>query len=107
MKTKWVFKRKNKADGTLEKHRARCTVKGFTQRLSIDYKEKFAPTPRPETGQIMLALAHCFGWHRRQGGVPAAFLNPDLDVDLYMELPEGFKKDNKIVLIKKVLYGLK
>lgn len=55
----------------------------------------------------MLVLAHAFRWHRRQGDVPVAFLNPDLDVDLYMELPEGFQKDNKIILIKKGLYGLK
>lgn len=107
MKSKWVFKKKYLADGTLEKYRARCTVKGFTQRFGVDYHETFAPTPRPETARIMLVLAHRFGWHRRQGDVPAAFLNPDLDVDLYMELPEGFKKENKITLIRKSLYGLK
>ena len=107
MKTKWVFKRKYHADGTLEKYRARCTVKGYTQKCGIDYTETFAPTPRSETGRIMLALAHKFGWYRRQGDVPTAFLNPDLDLDLYMELPEGYKKDNKIILIKKGLYGLK
>lgn len=55
----------------------------------------------------MLALAHRFGWYRRQGDVPTAFLNPDLDLDLYMELPEGYKRDNQIILIKKGLYGLK
>ncbi|KAI0992824.1 hypothetical protein K3495_g15360, partial [Podosphaera aphanis] len=106
MKCKWVFKKYN-ADGTLDKYRARCTVKGFTQRSGIDYQETFAPTPRSETGRIMLSLAHSFGWHRRQGDVPVAFLNPDLDVDLYMELPEGFKRENHIIQIKKGLYGLK
>lgn len=107
MKCKWIFKKKFLADGTLEKYRARCTVKGYTQRSGIDYKEIYAPTPRPETGRIMLALCHQFGWHRRQGDVPVAFLNPNLDTDLYMELPEGFKLKNKIILMKKGLYGLK
>lgn len=107
MKCKWVFKKKFLADGSLEKYRARCTVKGFTQRRGIDYHETFAPTPRPETGRIVLVLAHIFNWHRRQGDVPVAFLNPDLDVDLYMEMPEGFKIENHIMLIKKGLYGLK
>lgn len=92
MKCKWVFKKKFLADGSLEKYRARCTVKGFTQRSGVDYQETFAPTPRAETGRIMLVLAHRLGWHRRQGDVPTAFLNPDLDVDLYMEMPEGFQK---------------
>ena len=55
----------------------------------------------------MLALSHRFGWYRRQGDIPVAFLNPYLDVDLYMELPEGFKDKNRIVFIRKGLYGLK
>lgn len=58
MKCKWVFKKKYHADGSIERWKARCTAKGFTQRAGIDYKETFAPTPRPETGTILLALAH-------------------------------------------------
>ncbi|KAI1006692.1 hypothetical protein K3495_g1527 [Podosphaera aphanis] len=99
MKCKWVFKKKYLADGSLDKYKARCTVKGFTQRSGIDYKETYALTPSSETGRIMLALVHRFGWHRCQGDVPAAFLNPDLDVDLYMEMPEGFKKEGYIIRI--------
>lgn len=60
MKCKWVFKTMFLADGSLDKYRARCTVKGFTQRSGIDYKETFAPTPRAETGRIRLALSHRF-----------------------------------------------
>ncbi|KAI0999927.1 hypothetical protein K3495_g8271 [Podosphaera aphanis] len=59
MKCKWVFK-KILADGPLDKYKARYTVKGFTQRSGIDYRETYAPTPRPETGRIVLALAHRF-----------------------------------------------
>lgn len=49
----------------LDKYRARYTVKGYTQRLGIDYKETFEATPRVETGRIMLVLVHRFGWHRQ------------------------------------------
>lgn len=55
----------------------------------------------------MVVLAHIFGWHRRQGDVPVAFLNPDIDVDLYMEMPEGFAKENYIIRLKKGIYRLK
>lgn len=107
MKCKWVFKKKFLADGSIDKWKARCTAKGFTQKFGIDYKETFAPTPRPETGRIMLVLAHYLRWHRRQGDVPTAFLNPDLDIDLYMEMPKGFEKDGCILQLRKGLYGLK
>lgn len=107
MKSKWVFKKKFHADGSVDKWKARCTAKGYTQRPGIDYQETFAPTPRPETGRIMLVLAHHLRWHRCQGDVPTAFLNPDLKVDLYMELPKGFERDSHVILLRKGLYGLK
>ncbi|KAI1000751.1 hypothetical protein K3495_g7446 [Podosphaera aphanis] len=97
MKCKWVFKKKFLANGDIEKYKARCTAKGFTQRQGIDYHEPFAPTPRPETGRIILVLAHQLGWHRKQGDVLTAFLNPDLNIDLFMELPKGYEKDGYII----------
>lgn len=55
----------------------------------------------------MLVLAHHLGWHRCQEDVSTAFLNPDLKVDLYMELPKGFERDSHVILLRKGLYGLK
>ncbi|POS86093.1 hypothetical protein EPUL_001039 [Erysiphe pulchra] len=72
MKCKWVFKRKFLADGSLEKNRARCTVKEFTQRRGIDYNETFAPTPRPEIGlhglesRRSLICPTCAGEHTKK-----------------------------------------
>lgn len=107
MKCKWVFKKNFLANGNVDKWRARCTAKGFTQRPGIDFQETFAPTPRPGTGRIMLFLAHQLGWHRRQGDVPTTFLNPDLNIKLYMELPKGLEKQDHVILLRKSLYGLK
>lgn len=58
MKSKRVFERKNYSDSSLEKYRARYTVKRFSQRASIEYQETFAPIPRAETDHIMLVLEH-------------------------------------------------
>nr|ABW72074.1 TE3 [Blumeria hordei] len=107
MKCKWVFKKKFLADGTVDKWKTRCTAKGFTQRFGIDYQETFAPTPRAETGRLMLIFAHQLNWHRRQGDVPTAILNPELNIDIYMEMPKGFEKKNHIILLRKGLYRLK
>ncbi|KAI1003823.1 hypothetical protein K3495_g4386 [Podosphaera aphanis] len=107
MKCKWVFKKKFLANGDIEKYKARCTEKGFTQRQGIDYHETFAPTPRAETGRIILVLAHQLGWHRTPGDVPTAFLNPDLNIDLFMELPKVYERDGCVIKLCKGLYGLK
>ncbi|KAI0991792.1 hypothetical protein K3495_g16395 [Podosphaera aphanis] len=104
---KWVFKRKTHADGSLEKFKARWTARGFTQKKGLDYFETFAPTPRAETTRLLLALGHHLNWHRVQGDVPTAFLNPDLDVVLYIQMPQGFEQKGKVIKLEKGLYGLK
>ena len=34
---RWVFRKKRKADGSIEKYKARLVARGFTQILSLDY----------------------------------------------------------------------
>lgn len=40
---KWVFKHKLNPEGTLERYKARWVVRGFTQRVGIDFDETFTP----------------------------------------------------------------
>jgi len=112
MRGKWVFKKKLKPNGDLDKYKARWTAKGFTQRYGIDFQETFAPTPIPGTARLLLALQVQFGLKRKQCDAETAFLNPKVDVRLFIEAPEGMeelmpKRQGMIIELGKGIYGLK
>ena len=105
VKNKWVFK--HKSDG---RYRARLVAKGFTQVFGIDYDETFSPVARYESIRALLALAAQEGWEIHTMDAISAFLNGDLDEEIYMEQPEGFKvpdQEHKVCRLRKAIYGLK
>ena len=105
----WVWKIKRNADGSIERFKARIVAKGYSQRPGIDYNEVFAPTFRPATLRLILALAAIDDLELRSVDVTSAFPNGDLEEEIYMKQPEGFHigGPEKVCLLKKLLYGLK
>jgi hypothetical protein len=107
---KWVYHTKFKSDGSIDKYKARLVAKGYAQKEGIDYEETFAPTAKLITIKMLLALATQFGWQVHQMDIKSAFLNGDLQEEVYMEQPEGFAVEGKEKLVCKLvkaLYGLK
>eukprot|EP01018_Ginkgo_biloba_P024032 Gb_18989 [translate_table: standard] len=107
---KWVFRTKYKADGTIDKHKVRLVVKGYTQKEGIEYEETSAPTAKMITIRLVLAIAAQLGWKVHQMDVKSDFLNGDLEEGVYMQQPEGFKvkgKEKLVCRLDKALYGLK
>ncbi|KAL6329550.1 hypothetical protein AAG906_022101 [Vitis piasezkii] len=105
---KWVFKTKRDAKGNIERFKARLVAKGFTQKEGIDYKDTFSRFKKDSLRIIMALVAH-FDLELHQMDVNA-FLNGNLDEDIYMEQLEGFaKKGNEhlVCKLKKSIYGLK
>ncbi len=60
-----------------------------------------------KTLRILIALITRWDLEARQADVVNAFPNANLDEDVYIELPSGFKIPKKIVLLLKALYGLR
>lgn len=55
--SKWVFKVKTKADGTLDKYKARLVAHGFTQIPSIDYMETFSLVIKTNSIKVLLVYS--------------------------------------------------
>lgn len=87
---KWVFKTKRDSKGNIEKYKARLVAKGYTQKDGINYKKTFSPVSKKDSLRIILALVAHYDLELHQMNVNTAFLNGDLEEEVYMEQPESF-----------------
>lgn len=76
---KWVFCHKLNPDGSLERYKARCVVRSFTQRAGIDFGETFSPVVKPTTIRTVLAIVASRHWPTKQLDVSNAFLHGHLN----------------------------
>jgi transposase InsO family protein len=104
---KTVFKIKLDEHGGISQYKARFTPKGFRQKYGKDYFETFARTGQYKSFRTHLSLVAKWDHEVVQMDVPVAFLNADLEEDVYMELPQGFEQDGMVCKLHKSLYGLK
>lgn len=105
---KWVYKTKVDANGKVEKHKARLVIKGYSQIEGIDYKQTFAPVVRYTSIRYLIATAAKLDLNITQMDAVTAFLNGDLEEEIFMRQPKGFEDGSKKVCkLKKSLYGLK
>jgi Reverse transcriptase (RNA-dependent DNA polymerase)/Integrase core domain/gag-polypeptide of LTR copia-type/GAG-pre-integrase domain len=107
---RWIYKIKFNSDGTIERYKARLVAKGFTQTYGLDYKETFAPVAKMNTIRTLLSVVVNCDWPLFQMDVKNAFLQGELEEEVYMDLPQGltmFDKKDVVCRLKKAIYGLK
>jgi hypothetical protein len=105
---KWVFKRKLNADGSIERYKARLVLKGFRQRYGVDYDAVFAPVVRMSTVRLFFSLVASQDLECHQIDIQNAFVQSDLQEEIYMQQPPGYEDGTSQVLqLNKSLYGLK
>lgn len=106
---KWVFRLKFNAEGKLVRYKARLVVLGNHQTEGEDFNETFAPVAKMITVRAFLQQAASRDWEIHQMDVHNAFLHGDLDEEIYMQFPPGFRTGDKtkVCRLRKSLYGLK
>jgi hypothetical protein len=108
--TKWIFKNKSDAHGTVVRNKARLVAQGYTQVEGVDFDETFAPVARLEPIRILLSISSYLQIKLYQMDVNSAFLNGILKEEVYVEQPKGFEDHqfpHHVYKLKKALYGLK
>ena len=79
-----------KDDGTIDKYKARLVFKGFRQKEGLDYFDTYSPVTRITSIRLLISLAAVYDLQIHQMDVKTAFLNGELEEEIYMEQPEGF-----------------
>lgn len=80
------------------------------QRQGIDFDEVFAPVARMESVRMLLAVSAQRGWPVHHMDVKSAFLNGELNEEVYVQQPPGFVAaghEGKVLKLIKALYGLR
>ena len=104
----WVFTKKVDAQGRVVRYKARIVIQGNHQRPGVDFGEVFAPVSRYATLRVLLAMVARDDLELHQLDVKTAFLNAELDRDVYAYPPQGSGVPaGKVLLLKRAVYGLR
>lgn len=123
IRSRWVFKYKTNENNEVIRHKARLVACGYSQVPGIDYFNVSAPVATKESCRTLFAVAAQKGYRLIQFDFDQAYVNADLDTEIYMLPPDGFldlagdtlspddrarlSSGDAILRVNKALYGLK
>ena len=74
-----------KSDGSIDKYKARLIAKGFKQKKGLDFFDTYSPVTRITSIRLLIAIATLYDLEIHQIDVKTAFLNGELEEEIYME----------------------
>ena len=105
---RWAYKWKADETGKIVKAKARLVAKGFKQKHGVDYLETFSPTANAASIRLIVALACKYDLELLHFDIEQAFVQSELDHEVFMKLPPGCgSMSGKVVRLGKSLYGLR
>ena len=108
VKSKSVFKEKVNEE-VVERYKARIVAQCFSQKFGLDNDETFCPVVHFESVSTVIALSVQHSLRIHQMDVTAAFLNGDLQEEVFMSQPEGFVakgQEHLVCRLNRSLYEL-
>jgi hypothetical protein len=82
--SRWIYKIKHVADGSIEKFKARFVAKGLSQKEGVDYDRTFAPVARYTSIRAVISLAAKMGWQIHHMDIKMTFLNGVIGEEVYI-----------------------
>ena len=108
---RWVYDLKRNDKNEITRFKARLVVQGFKQREGIDYQKTFSSVAQMRTFRLLVALAVQYDLRITQYDIGNAFVQSDIDTELYMTFPPGYPSESgnlkEVLKLLKALYGLK
>jgi hypothetical protein len=104
---KWVFKKKLRPDGTIERYKARLVAKGYTQKENENFFDTYSPIVRLTIIRVLISLVASYGLTIHQMDVKTTFLKGELEEEIYMDQPDSFIANGQEGKVCKLLKWLR
>lgn len=93
-----VLRYKYNSDGTISRRKARVVAQGFSQIAGVDFTDTYAPVARLDSLRLLAAIAAKIGLKLYQLDITSAYLNGEIDKELYMKTPENFREALNLII---------
>ena len=108
---RWVYAIIVGPASTVDRLKARLVAKGYTHIFGLDYGDTFSPVAKMASVRLFIAMTALRQWLLHQLDVKNAFLNGDLNEEIYKDQPPSFvvqgESSGLVCRLHKSLYGLK